>query len=99
MAQWDIYSQSNPMQFDILISEIPGQIPMFKSDIIEDYQRFRLLMQILDLMVLDIYTFKYDKRKLIASTIYLTLGLSFKVFTKEQVVMIADIQDLIVEME
>lgn len=37
MAQWDIYSQVNPMHFEILINEIPGQIPLFKSDIIEDF--------------------------------------------------------------
>lgn len=71
MAQWDIYCQVNPMRFDILHSDIPGQIPLFKSDIIEDYQRFRSIMQVMDIIVLDLFTFKYDKRYIVASAMYI----------------------------
>lgn len=40
-------------------------------------------MQVLDIIILDLFTFKYDKRHLVASAIYLQLGFSFKIFTKE----------------
>lgn len=69
-AQWDIYCSSNPLSFEILNRDIPGHLPLFKSDIIDDYSRFRSFMQVLDLMVLDLYTFKYDKRHLVAAALY-----------------------------
>lgn len=41
MAKWDIYAVANPLQFGILEHEVPGDVPLFKSDNIEDYKRFR----------------------------------------------------------
>ena len=62
MAKWDIYAKANPAGFTILNQEIPGGIPLFKSDNIEDYKRFRSVMQILDLLILDLNSYKYDKK-------------------------------------
>jgi hypothetical protein len=44
MAKWDIYAQANPMRYPILQLEMPGDIPLFKSDNIQDYKRFRSLV-------------------------------------------------------
>lgn len=57
------------------------------------------MIQVMDLLILDIQSFRYEKREIVASLLYLQLGFSFGVFTNEQVWQIADIQDLLVEME
>ena len=44
LAQWDIYAQANPLGFDILDNELPGSVPYFKSDCVDDYKRFRSIM-------------------------------------------------------
>jgi hypothetical protein len=44
MAKWDIYAKANPACFNILNQEMPGDIPLFKSDNVDDYKRFRSLM-------------------------------------------------------
>jgi hypothetical protein len=41
MAQWDIYAQANPLKYELLENDMPGSIPLFKSDIMEDYYRYR----------------------------------------------------------
>jgi len=71
MAQWDIYAQANPLNFDILDSELPGSVPFFKSESIEDYKRFRSFMQVADLLILDLDTFSFDKRYLVAALLYI----------------------------
>ena len=73
------------MNFELLDQESNFSIPLFKSDIQGDYWRFRQMVQVLDLLVLDLSCFKYNKRELVASLLYLQLGLSFKVFTKEYI--------------
>lgn len=70
-AQWDIYAQANPMDYDCLENDMKGSIPLFKSDIMEDYYRYRSMMQVLDLLILDLYSFKFDKRQMIASALYI----------------------------
>lgn len=62
IAQWDLYVTSNPLGFPILNFDLPGEAPTFKSESMEDYHRFRSFMQIIDLLVLDLNTFRYEKR-------------------------------------
>jgi hypothetical protein len=57
ISKWDIYANANPLDFDLLREGIPGEVPKFKSEAIEDYQRFRTIMQVLDLLCLDLDTF------------------------------------------
>lgn len=53
-AQWDIYALANPLQVEILDNELPGSIPLFKSENKQDYLRFRSLVQVTDLLTLDL---------------------------------------------
>jgi len=53
MAKWDIYARTNPFNYGILSLEIDDdsprpmmqskEIPLFKTDNIEDYKRYRSL--------------------------------------------------------
>lgn len=62
MAKWDIYAKANPAGFIILMpmtnsgfqSATRSPIPLFKSENMEDYQRFRSMMQSIDLSLLDL---------------------------------------------
>jgi len=60
-----------------LESDFQGLLPLFKTDRVEDYQRFRSVIQVIDLLVLDINTFKLEKRKVASSAIYIELGMHF----------------------
>ena len=63
MAKWDIYAKENPFGFNILNSEMTnGKPPLFKSDDIDDYKRFRSVMQVMDMVVLDVNIYRFDKR-------------------------------------
>ena len=99
MTKWDSFSTANPFQFGMLVQEMPGDIPLFKSDRVEDYQRFRGLMQILDMIVLDLNSFRFDKKHITASAIYFQLGLFYRVFNREQISGMDDIQTLIISLE
>ena len=68
MAKWDIYARTNPFNFGILSIEIdddsprfmnqpPNEIPLFKTDNIEDYKRYRSMLQVLDMTLLDLDSF------------------------------------------
>ena len=64
---------------------MPGSIPLFKSELQQDYLRFRSLMQVTDLLTLDLDTFKFDKRALIAAVIYVQLGVFWNIFPRESI--------------
>ncbi len=85
MAKWDIYAQANPFNFPILEHEVLGDVPFFKSDNIEDYKRFRCVMQVVDMCILDLAFTAYDKREIIAAAIYLQLGLFYNIFTRAEI--------------
>ena len=74
MIMWDVFSNTNPFGLEILEQDTEGDTPMFKRENIEDYTRFRSVMQVIDLILMDINCYKYDKRELVASAIYLVLG-------------------------
>jgi len=71
IAYWDLYCDSNPCNFRILEFEFESQRLLFKSDNIDDYRRFRSFMQVMDLLLLDLQTFKHEKRKLVAAAFYI----------------------------
>jgi hypothetical protein len=43
----------------------------------DDYRRFRSVMQALDLMILDLNYVRFSKRDLVAAAIYIQLALYF----------------------
>jgi len=74
MAEWDAYAQQNPLSLEILEEDIPGSRPLFKSDNMEDYKRFRSAFQVLDVVLLDINFVRLDKRQLVGATLYYELA-------------------------
>jgi hypothetical protein len=72
---------------------------LFKSDRMEDYQRFRSLMQVFDLILIDIEHLNYDMRHLVAGGIYIQVGLSLEVFTRSEISLMPNIMTLLVHLE
>ncbi len=56
-------------------------------------------MQIMDLLVLDLNTFRYEKRKLIASVLFIQLGINFNAFRREEICSVPDIPMLLMQVE
>jgi hypothetical protein len=61
MAKWDIYAKANPDNYYLLSAQFrstqgrpSSNHPLFKSNSIEDYSRFRSTMQAIDLAILDL---------------------------------------------
>ena len=87
-SKFDIYSRANLLNFECLKAskELENgfrRLPiLFKSDQMEDYQRFRSMMQALDLCLIDLDHLNYDKRHLVAAGIYIQLGLTLQVFSR-----------------
>jgi hypothetical protein len=73
--------------------------PLFKSESIEDYQRFRSAMQALDLCLLELAHSKFDKREIIAACIFFQIGLFYNVFTRQQIALTPDISTLLCALE
>lgn len=74
MNQWDIYITANEYaKTHEVIQNIPDLT--FKTSNESAYARFREIMQIMDLMVLDHSSLLYKPRGLIASIMYLILGI------------------------
>jgi hypothetical protein len=80
MAKWDIYAKSNPIGYRLLCDSIaedddsprsyPNEIPFFKTDNMEDYNRFRSVMQTVDMLLLDVDSYRFEKLELIAACLY-----------------------------
>ena len=106
MAKFDIYSKENPEAFNCLQTsdnskpQAPQNYPLlFKSDRMEDYQRFRSLMQAFDLCLIDYGHLVYDMKHLTAAGIYIQVGLSLEAFTRSQISLMPDILTLLVALE
>ena len=57
--KWDDFFNEN--QFEVLQEILPDDAPIFKSERYEDYRKFKSYMQAVDLLVLDLETFSYEK--------------------------------------
>ena len=107
MAKFDIYSRENPEGFNCLQvnqffqpqAPILKQLTLFKSDRMEDYQRFRSLMQIFDLVLIDMEHLKYDMRHLVAAGLYIQVGLSLEAFSRSEISTMPNIMTLLVNLE
>mmetsp|Transcript_7249 Transcript_7249/g.6369 ORF Transcript_7249/g.6369 Transcript_7249/m.6369 type:complete len:120 (+) Transcript_7249:1215-1574(+) len=71
VTKWDLYCQANPRNCVLLEVDFQEQLPLFKSEYEGDYKRFRSVFQVIDMLVLDLNTFKLEKRKVVAATIYI----------------------------
>ena len=81
MAQWDVYAKQNPLEtdaMDIEYDDDSSSRPLFKSDDFEDYRRFRMAIQAIDLVVLDLTHLNYNPRHIIATVLYITLAQSYE---------------------
>ena len=67
MTKWDIYARANPCNSSLLIPNRvdhtmrPLRLPLFKTENMEDYQRFRSVMQVIDLSILDLNYLSHEK--------------------------------------
>lgn len=84
MNQWDIYISTNEyaLSHDLIKSNFDLT---FKSSNEVSYARFREVMQILDLIMLDYDSLKYKPRGIIASILYLIIGIHVQEFTIEMI--------------
>ena len=80
MNQWDIYITTNEYALNHQIIKIHPELT-FKSSNEISYARFREVMQILDLIILDYNSLQYKPRGLIASILYLIIGIHVDEFT------------------
>ena len=106
MAKFDIFAKENPEGFYCLQTndnsqpQAPPTYPiLFKSDRMEDYQRFRSLMQVFDLILIDMDHLVYDMRHIVAAGIYIQVGLSLEAFSRSQISMMPDLLTLLVHLE
>lgn len=74
MHQWDIYITSNEFALSNPIVQTIGDLT-FKSSNETAYARYREVMQIMDLIVLDHRWLQYKPRGLVASIMFLLLGI------------------------
>ena len=56
-------------------------------------------MQALDLSQLDLNWHRYDKRDIVASCLYIEVGLFYNVFSRQQISMTPDVQTLLITIE
>ena len=98
MSKWDIYARENPFNFGILSDQqdddsprfvgggpggvVVGLVPYFKLGDPESNKRFKSFVQILDLLILDLESYNYDKLEIVASAIYCQIGLFYRVFNR-----------------
>jgi hypothetical protein len=86
MSQWDLYIENNPYARNHpLLHAVEDPMVLFKQPNEKAYARFRELMQLLDISILDILTLQYNQRALVASSMYLLLAYHFGQTTKEQI--------------
>ena len=100
LSKWDEYSKANLANYKILkVSLKRPSLVLFKSDSIEDYNRFRSIMQAVDLSILDVNHYRYDARHIVSSCMYIQLGLTFDIFTRQQISTTPDVLTVITNAE
>lgn len=82
MSQWDVYLSTN--EYALIHPTVQNNPDlMFKSWNESAYARFREVMQILDLMIIDHSWLQYNPRGLVAATMFLILGIHAREFDAE----------------
>lgn len=100
LAKWDIYVRANPSGLPILAAtETSRRLPLFKSENMEEYRRFRSLMQAVDLCQLDVACHMHCKLDIVAACLYIEVGLFYHIFTRQQISMTPDVQTLLISIE
>lgn len=82
MNQWDIYITTNEYAISHQITQNCPDLT-FKTSNETAYSRFREVMQIIDLIVLEYSSLQYKPRGLVAAVLYLILGLHVGEFSIE----------------
>lgn len=84
MNQWDIYINTNEYAVNHEIIQSVGDLT-FKTSNETAYSRFREVLQIMDLIILDNNCLRYKPRGLVASILFLILGLHTGEFDVERI--------------
>lgn len=84
MNQWDIYITTNEYAVNHEITQNAEDLT-FKTSNESAYSRFREILQIMDLMILDNNWLRYKPRGLVASIMFLILGLHTGEFDIERI--------------
>ena len=86
MNHWDHYIQFNDYAVNHrLMGSVPDPLVVFKLPNEKAYARFRELMQLLDVSVLDVMTLQYHPRAIIAAAFYVLLAFHFGQATREEI--------------
>ena len=86
LSYWDFYieksffAQSNPLVITLGFDNL-----QFRKTTEHSYKRFREFMQLIDTSLLEVQTLEYKARTLIASFLYLLLGVYFQQFERDQI--------------
>jgi len=63
-----------------------GILPLFRKESQENYFLFRNFYQIIDMISLNINSYRYKDRSIVLATMYLSIGLSISVFNLEKII-------------
>ena len=84
LSQWDYFIENLQENEDSLFSE--GVKILFRKPDEQSYVHYRDFTQVLDAAVLHVETLQYKPRVLIASLLFLLLGIYYKIFTKNEII-------------
>lgn len=86
MRQWDFYIQYSDYAMDhILVKSLGDPIVVFKVPNAKAFARFREFMQLIDLVMLDVASLRYQSRALVISTLYVLLAFHFGQASLEEI--------------
>jgi hypothetical protein len=85
-SKWDEYTRSFGETYAFDLNWNNKHLPIFRNHSNDEYQLFRTLNQIIDLISLDIEVLKYSEKCLVSSVIYLLLGVYLKYFTHGDII-------------
>lgn len=86
MHKWDAFIQSNAYATVWLRTSFASSHAVFKVRSQESYSRFRELMQVVDVALLDVGTLKYKCKTIASSALYLVLALHYRHANVEEIV-------------
>jgi hypothetical protein len=86
-SKWDEYTRSFGEAYAYDLNWNNKHLPMFRNQSNDEYQLFRTLNQIIDIITLDVEVLKFSEKCLVSSVIYLLLGVYLKYFTHSDIIL------------
>lgn len=85
MTQWDTFiDKSDYASKHCLVQNTP-MLPVFKKPHGESYKLYRIFMELIDCIILDVHALRYNFRAIVTSLMYIVIGKYFNQFTQEQI--------------